>query len=541
MSEVYLAEDLMLDQPVALKFLPEELSRNQEGLRRFRGEVRVARQISHPNVCRVYDIGEVEGHHFLTMEYIEGEDLRSLLRRIGRLPPDKAVEIAKELASGLAAAHDKGVLHRDMKPANVMIDERGHARITDFGLAVAAADIETRDIRSGTPGYMAPEQWSGESVTERSDIYSLGLVLYELFTGKRAFAAGGGEETPPSPPSSLVEELDPAVERVILQCLERQPQKRPASAVAVRTALPGGDPLAAAVARGETPARAIVAEAGPFTGLSPGVAWTCLIAVLVSLAGTLWIAGQSRLSQIVPLPKSPEVLIADARAVLEKIGYRTPQRDTTYGFARDSRYIDEVMSKERSNNWWKLLARGDPSVIRFWYRESSQFLVPYRITEFFPAQHDPPLAVPGMVSLELDTYGRLRQLEAVPVDFRDFGQDSMVADWSSLFAVAGFDLDHFSPVEPRRPPSTFADHRAAWEGTYPDAPEIPIRIEASSYRSRPVSFHIIEPWTEPAVGEAGTSPWVSSADVVTDNWARVAHWACTYSSWSSSPSWHDAI
>ncbi|HEY7698645.1 MAG TPA: serine/threonine-protein kinase, partial [Vicinamibacteria bacterium] len=138
MGEVYRADDLTLDQPVALKFLPEELSRNTGALGRFRGEVRIARQISHPNLCRVYDIGEADGLHFLSMEYIRGEDLRSLLRRIGRLPADKAVEVAAQIASGLAAAHDRGVLHRDLKPANVMIDERGQARITDFGLAAAA-------------------------------------------------------------------------------------------------------------------------------------------------------------------------------------------------------------------------------------------------------------------------------------------------------------------------------------------------------------------------------------------------------------------
>ena len=315
MGEVYRADDLMLDHVVALKFLPVELTRNTEALKRFRGEVRIARQISHPNVCRVYDISEAEGHHFLSMEHIDGEDLRSLLRRMGRLPPDKAVEIASQLASGLAAAHDKKVMHRDIKPSNVMIDERGQARITDFGLAAAAGDIETRDIRSGTPGYMAPEQWTGKEVTELSDIYSLGLVLYELFTGKRAFAPGSQEgEKTVEPPSKWVEGLNPAVDRVILQCLEREPENRPLSAVAVRSALPGGDLLAAAVARGETPAPALIAEAGEFAGLTPAVALTCLVAVVASLVGAIWAAEQSRLSQIIPLPKSPEVLVADARA-----------------------------------------------------------------------------------------------------------------------------------------------------------------------------------------------------------------------------------
>jgi len=304
MGEVYHADDLTLDQAVALKFLPEELSRTPKALARLRSEVRMARQISHPNLCRVYDIGEAEGFQFLSMEYIQGEDLRSLLRRIGRLPEDKAVEIAAQLASGLAAAHDEGVLHRDLKPANVMIDERGQARITDFGLAAAAGTVESQDIRSGTPAYMAPEQWAGEEVTERSDIFSLGLVLYELFTGQRAFDDRTRDEL--TPPSSIVANFDPAVEKLILQCLSEDPARRPPSAASVRAAIPGRDQLAVAVARGETPAPALVAEAGDYAGVAPAVAWTCLVAVVVALAGTVWLRGQTRLAQIVPLPKSPE-------------------------------------------------------------------------------------------------------------------------------------------------------------------------------------------------------------------------------------------
>ena len=238
MGEVYHADDLTLDQPVALKLLPERLARDPDRLKGLKGEVRISRQVSHPNVCRVYDITEAEGTCFLSMEYIRGEDLRSLLKRIGRLPPDKAAQVARQLASGLAAAHEKGVLHRDLKPANVMLDERGHARIMDFGLAAVAGTIEGGEIQSGTPAYMAPEQRAGREVTERSDLYSLGLVLYEIFTGRNAFPQAGPAEPPP-PPSSLVEGLDPAVDRVILRCLEQDPGRRPASALAVRAAFPG--------------------------------------------------------------------------------------------------------------------------------------------------------------------------------------------------------------------------------------------------------------------------------------------------------------
>src|SRR5262245_34338932 len=247
MGEVYRADDLTLEQPVALKFLPESLVRNEAAVARFRNEVRVARQVSHPNVCRMYDLGEAEGQFFLSMEFVDGEDLGSLLRRIGRLPSDKALEIARKLCAGLAAAHEKGVLHRDLKPANVMLDSRGQVLLTDFGLAGVAGEIAGNDITSGTPAYMAPEQLAGEEVTIRSDIYSLGLVLYEIFTGKLPFESDtlaglqrARRETTPTSPTTLVADIDPVVERVILRCLQAKAALRPPSAVSVAAALPGG-------------------------------------------------------------------------------------------------------------------------------------------------------------------------------------------------------------------------------------------------------------------------------------------------------------
>src|SRR5262245_63802970 len=185
MGEVYRADDLKLGQPVALKFLPESVDRDPARLTQLHTEVRMARQVSHPNVCRVYDVGEFEGHTFLSMEYVDGEDVASLLRRIGRFPQDRAIELARQICAGLAAAHDRGGVHRDLKPANIMLDGGGRIRITDFGLAGAAGEI----LRAGTPAYMAPEQLAGGEVTPRSDVYALGLVLYELFTGRRALEA----------------------------------------------------------------------------------------------------------------------------------------------------------------------------------------------------------------------------------------------------------------------------------------------------------------------------------------------------------------
>src|SRR5438034_1024245 len=188
MGEVYRADDLILDHPVALKFLPEHEPNAADArdaaarLAQFHNELRLARQVSHKNVCRLYDLGEADGRRFLTMEYVDGEDLASLVRRIGRLPADKALDIARQLCAGLAAAHERGVLHRDLKPANIMLDGDGHVRITDFGLAVTAGDSTAE--HAGTPQYMAPEQLQGQPASVRSDLYALGLVLYEIFAGK---------------------------------------------------------------------------------------------------------------------------------------------------------------------------------------------------------------------------------------------------------------------------------------------------------------------------------------------------------------------
>src|SRR5882757_2659808 len=320
MGEVYRADDLTLGQPVALKFLPEVAERDEALLERFRNEVRIARRVSHPNVCRVYDVGEVEGHSFFTMEYIDGEDLASLLRRIGRLPQDKATDIARQLCAGLAAAHAKGVLHRDLKPANIMLDGRGQVVMTDFGLAGLTDQIHGADVRSGTPAYMAPEQLAGKEVTAQSDIYALGLVLYEVFTGKRAFTAETlaelvrtGTQSAPSRPSSVVKDLDPAVERVILRCLEPEARNRPASALGVAAALPGGDPLAAALAAGETPSPQMVAAAGASGGLSRRVAISCLAAVLIGLAACVYLNIRPNTLERLGLELSPEILSQKAR------------------------------------------------------------------------------------------------------------------------------------------------------------------------------------------------------------------------------------
>ena len=374
MGEVYRADDLSLGSPVALKFLPEHKT-DEFTLERFRNEVRIARRISHPNVCRVYDIGQADDRVFLSMEYVDGEDLSSLLRRIGRLPADKALEIARRICAGLAAAHDKGVLHRDLKPANIMLDGRGEALIMDFGLAGIAHEIE--DVRSGTPAYMAPEQLAGKEVTVRSDIYSLGLVLYELFTGRPAFDGKTLDEivrvrrdSTPNRPSTLVRDMDPAVERVILHCLETDPENRPATALMVAAALPGGDPLAAALAAGETPSPQVVAAAGTTKGLPVRTAVLSVAAVVIGLVIYCFAGIRTSAVGKMDMPYSTEILAQKVSDIARQVGYTTPPVDSAAGMDYNDDYLEYLDHAGGTHPNWDLVYRSRPSILNYWRRLS---------------------------------------------------------------------------------------------------------------------------------------------------------------------------
>ncbi len=504
MGEVYRAEDLQLGQVVALKFVPAVLASDGAALARFHREVRVARQVSHPNVCRVFDIGDTDGQVFLSMEFVDGEDLSSLLRRIGRLPSDKAVEIARQLCAGLAAAHEHGVLHRDLKPSNVMIDGRGKARITDFGLSGLAGDFRPDELWAGTPAYMAPEQLKGKEVTVRSDIYSLGLVLYELFTGKRAFEAATVlerkdllEHTTPTSPSSHIKDLDPVVERVILRCLENDPRKRPASALQVAAALPGGDPLAAALAAGETPSPEMVAASGVAEGLRPAIAWLCLAGVAVGVLASILLSAQTKLYRRAPLEKPPEVLAEQARAILQNVGHSEAPADTAVGFYEEDEYLRYVRENDKSPARWDNLE----NAFAFWYRSSPAplgarlFLVEYAVGSISP--DDPPLNVAGMTLVRLTPRGRLTQLIVVPPQVEKPAETVAPPDWAPLFSAAGLELSQWTPAPPTWTPPVFADARSAWTGALPDRPDAPLRIEAAAYQGKPVYFELIGPWTQP--------------------------------------------
>ena len=382
MGEVFRADDLKLGQPVALKFLPPDVDRDPARLTQLHTEVRMARQVSHPNVCRVYDIDEVDGHTFLSMEYVDGEDLGSLLRRVGRFLEDRALEIARQMCAGLAAAHERGVVHRDFKPANVMIDGAGKVRITDFGLAGLAGET----IRAGTPAYMAPEQIAGGEVTARSDIYALGLVLYELFTGQRALDGKNlaelirrREQTDGiAAPTTIVRDLDPQIERAIMRCLAPDPRHRPGSALAVAASLPGGDPLAAALAAGETPSPEMVAAAGGSRSrvgaharrLPPHGSRCSLIAILICYERVMII-------NRVATPKTPEALQDRAVEALAKLGYSPiPARQPPGAWASRSTTRSSSRATPLRPIAGRCSGRNAPEALFLWYRTSPRPLVP---------------------------------------------------------------------------------------------------------------------------------------------------------------------
>ena len=316
-------------QSVALKFLPDEASRDHRLLERFHGEVRVARQVSHPNVCRVYDIGQIDGMPFISMEYVDGEDL-SVAADAHRTPAvGQSLETARKLCAGLAAAHDRGVIHRDLKPQNIMMNKRGEVVIMDFGLAAVAAQLTGPESRNGTPAYMSPEQLKGAEVTPRSDIYALGLVLYELFTGKRPYEAKNvrqlldlQESAQLTSMTSIAADVDPAVEKVIRRCLDPDPAKRPANPLSVAAALPGGDPLAEALAAGEMPSPELVAASGKDGRTGPEVFDAhCSPSPSRVWSRSIPIHNQTSAVLHAPIDIPPDALQHKAREIAASFGY----------------------------------------------------------------------------------------------------------------------------------------------------------------------------------------------------------------------------
>jgi len=239
MGRVYKVYDTEVKEKLALKLLNPEIASDERTIERFRSELRLARTISHRNVCRMHDLGREGSTYYITMEYVPGEDLKSLIHRIGALPVGKAVSLARQVCEGLEEAHRVGVVHRDLKSQNIMIDRDGNARIMDFGIArsVKGKGLTGANVLVGTPEYMSPEQVDGQEAGPRSDLYALGVVLFEMLTGRLPFEGGSllsiavkqKSEAPPDP-RTLNPQVPEGLARIVRQCLEKAPEKRPAGA-----------------------------------------------------------------------------------------------------------------------------------------------------------------------------------------------------------------------------------------------------------------------------------------------------------------------
>jgi serine/threonine-protein kinase len=503
MGDVYRADDLKLDQAVALKFLSPLHAADSLWLRSYENEVRLARRVTHPNVLRVHDIVETQGEVFISMEYVDGEDLFSLLRRIGRLPGDKAIEVARQLCAGLGAAHDQGVLHRDLKPSNIMIDGRGHVRIADFGIAALAAQEQPGGMSPGTPVYMAPELFEGECASVRSDLYGLGMVLYQAVTGKEPFEGKPpttpGRPAEPVQPSTLVPYVEPALESAILRCMDAAPAKRPESAHAVAAALPGGDPLQSALAAGVTPSPSMVAAAGGGV-LSLRAAVACLAAGLLALCLVVALADRTFFLPQAGLVKSPAVLADRAEQVLEQLGYDLSGKEHTQGFAIEPEYLST--------------GSASPRAAYFWYRVGGErHLLPTLLGEP-PAQdaphahpsanasarpdappHDGSLAAPAdtfdSAELRLSGDGQLVSLAVTSHGEPPSGKTGSV-DWSKVFKLAGLDIRDFETALSQVTPPVFASSQGAWKGHARDE-KTERHVEGASLGGRVVFFQVGSP------------------------------------------------
>jgi serine/threonine protein kinase len=326
MGKVYKVMDKEVKEKIAIKVLKPEISFDERIIERFRNELKLARKISHPNVCRMYDLLKEKGLYFITMEYVSGEDLKSTIARVGLLSVGKALSIAEQVCKGLSEAHKLGVVHRDLKPHNIIIDRHGDARIMDFGIAhtLMTKGLTETGVMIGTPEYMSPEQAVGEVTDPRSDIYSLGVILFELLTGTLPFkgdtavgvALKQKTELPPNP-KSLNPQIPDEVNKLILRCLEKDKNNRFQSATLLLEEI-------SRIQRGFPTTEKLIPEIPPTTSGGKTKKWAFplvkpLVLVIVLLAAAAGYLLFDRILKVGPgqHPKKATEKIADTR-ILER-------------------------------------------------------------------------------------------------------------------------------------------------------------------------------------------------------------------------------
>jgi len=356
MGKVYKVLDTKIKEKVALKLLKSEIASDKKTIERFSNELKFARKIRHENVCQMYDLNEEKGIHYITMEYVSGDDLKSMIRMMGQLSPGQVISIAKQVCDGLAEAHKLGVIHRDLKPQNVMLDKEGNARIMDFGIArsLKAKGITGAGVMIGTPEYMSPEQVEGKDVDQRSDIYSLGVILYEMVTGRVPFEG----DTPftigvkhksetPEDPKKFNTQLPEDLSQVIMRCLEKDRENRYQSAGEVRSELTNiekGIPTTERVVPERKPstAREITVTIGLKRLLVPALV---VVAVIIA-AVVIW--------QLLPQKEAAPVPSAKPSIAVLPFVDLSPQKDQEY-FCDGM--TDEIIAKLSRFEEWKVIPR----------------------------------------------------------------------------------------------------------------------------------------------------------------------------------------
>jgi serine/threonine protein kinase/Tfp pilus assembly protein PilF len=336
MGKVYRVEDKKTKEELALKLIRPEIAADKKSIERFGNELKTAHKISHKNVCRMYHLDEEDGTHFITMEYVIGESLKSMIRMSKQMSVATAIDIAKQVCEGLTEAHKLGVVHRDLKPSNIMIDRNGNARIMDFGIArsITGKGITGAGVMIGTPGYMSPEQVGGKEVDQRSDVYSLGVILYEMVTGRIPFegdtalsiAVKHKTEVPPDP-KKINAQIPEDLSRVILRCLEKDKEKRFQSAGEVRSELiriEEGIPIAEKVVPKRKPitSREITVTFGLKKLLIPGLA----VIALAVIAIIIW--------QI--LPQKEAVLPPKIENSIAVISFKNQTGEKSYDYLQEA-------------------------------------------------------------------------------------------------------------------------------------------------------------------------------------------------------------
>jgi eukaryotic-like serine/threonine-protein kinase len=371
MAKVWLAHDRLLDRQVAVKILADRYASDPDFVERFRREASAAAGLSHPNIVTVYDRGEAEGSYYIVMEHLPGPDLKAIIRQRGKLAPRQAVDAALQVLAALSAAHRRNVIHRDIKPQNVLVAEDGHLKVTDFGIARAGDDAGMTEIGSviGTAQYLSPEQARGEDVTTASDCYSVGILLYELLTGRVPFdgdkpvavAMRQINEVPVSP-RVIVPQIPPQLSDIVMKALEKRPGSRYRTAeefsdtlLAVRASLPepaedASEVLAAVespattrIIAQNTAATRVAARQPPMPAPAKKRTRGPLIAAIIALlvlgggASAYFLGGVGKATQVV-IPKVAGLTEADAITALEAQGLTvgTSERETSPTVKKDS-------------------------------------------------------------------------------------------------------------------------------------------------------------------------------------------------------------